>query len=193
MSQLAKTRGTNTTRPETLHSDKCRAQAEQWHNWLWKQETQDNATKDLRRATTGKHAQRAHDKTAVRALSARHELVSDSYVNHARDENNSNNSLDVINVRDPLPSKPTTGMVSPPPRQPQWTSIKSSTRAPPRNLTLSYKTTLVAAAKNAAPGLHELGCQACSPLVWCRRLGALWAEVCSGLGEDRPGGVALIS
>ena len=39
----------------------------------------------------------------------------------ARDENNSSSIWNTINIRDPLPSTPTTGMVSPRPRQPQWT------------------------------------------------------------------------
>ena len=101
-----------------------------------KQEIEDNATKDCgrHRRASKQASPAAHDKIAVRALSGRHGVCETAREGafegslstaltsiNARDENNSSSIWSTIEIRDPLPSRPTTGMVSPPPRQPQWT------------------------------------------------------------------------
>ena len=70
----------------------------------------------------------------------------------------------------------------------------TSTRVSPRrhrktrdSCPARWKKTLVALAeKNAAPGLHERGCQARSPFAWCRRLGGeAWKPVLAWARIDR--------
>jgi hypothetical protein len=105
----------------------------------------------------------AHDKPGIRALSERHglSLRAASYVN-PRDEHNM--GMDMINVRDPLSPNATTGGLTAPPRQPQWTL----TRASPYLFTpfgLSHTKTLVAAQQERRRVSTKERCQACKPLV----------------------------
>ena len=151
----------------------------------------------------------AHDKISVRALSGRHGVCETAREGPSKDSSAQllRQSMLVTRITAAAYGTRLTFATRCLPFQlPAWSHRRrdshsglqslasTSTRVSPRrhrktrdSCPARWKKTLVALAeKNAAPGLHERGCQARSPFAWCRRLGGeAWKPVLAWARIDR--------